>query len=105
MSLTPTVSTTPVFQAPDTIHNLHVVLDRYKDSFAELQKMKWRFKRSKIIHYPLFISYWGDYELFATPIEFLGLVVCLQHFLIRSFFSTKDQVVTTAYGATLSKTS
>ena len=36
-----------VFQAPDTIHNLHVALDRCKDSFAELQKTKWRLEDPK----------------------------------------------------------
>ena len=30
------------FQAPDTITNLYVALDRYKDSLADLNKTKWR---------------------------------------------------------------
>lgn len=30
------------FQAPDTITNLHVALDRYKESLADLNKIKWR---------------------------------------------------------------
>ena len=37
-----------VYQAPDTIHNLHVALDCYKDLFAELLKMKWRLENLNI---------------------------------------------------------
>ena len=30
------------FHAPDTITNLYIALDRYKDSLADLNKTKWR---------------------------------------------------------------
>ena len=33
------------FQAPDTITNMHVALDRYKDQLTDLQKTKWRLDR------------------------------------------------------------
>ena len=31
-----------VFEAVDTVTNLHVALDRYKDQITELQKTQWR---------------------------------------------------------------
>ena len=33
-----------VFEAPDSVFNLHLALDQYCTSVAELQKTKWRFK-------------------------------------------------------------
>jgi hypothetical protein len=31
-----------VFEAPDTITNLHIALERYKDQVVQLQSLMWR---------------------------------------------------------------
>ena len=45
------------FQAPDTITNLHVVLDHYKDQLTNLQKTKWRLDQKLQLYKPLFLCY------------------------------------------------
>lgn len=37
-----------VFEASDTVFNLHVALDRYADQFDDLQKAQWRLTNSEI---------------------------------------------------------
>ena len=36
-----------VFQAPDSITNLHIALDRYKKQLDELQQTQWRLDRKQ----------------------------------------------------------
>lgn len=31
-----------LFEAPDSVANLHIALDRYKSAITELQNSKWR---------------------------------------------------------------
>ncbi len=31
-----------MFEAPDTLTNLHIALDRYSDQVSELQRLQWR---------------------------------------------------------------
>jgi hypothetical protein len=44
------------FEAPDTITNLHIALERYKDQVIQLQSLTWSGKRVRV-----FLS--GDYEV------------------------------------------
>ncbi|KAL5481525.1 hypothetical protein EMCRGX_G021706 [Ephydatia muelleri] len=57
------------FEAGDTVTNLHIALDRYKDQVAHLQGMKWR-------QYTLRLFMCGDYEFITRMYGLSGASGC-----------------------------
>ena len=39
-----------LFEAPDSSTNLHIVLDRYRQEFSDLQTTRWRYKQVTTIN-------------------------------------------------------
>ena len=40
-----------LFEAPDSVYNLHIALDKYKDVITDLQASMWKSVKIKCLHY------------------------------------------------------